>query len=73
MCSAGLIDCDVHISDDDDDEQEGKVWGHTCRSHCSVIPALPVQQMDTHREKAGWISPGAQGYSNADLAVHVVE
>lgn len=39
---------------------------------CNSCPT-PVQQMDTHREKAGWISPGTQGYSNADLAVHVVE
>lgn len=48
MCSAGLIGCDVHISDDD--EAGGQGVGCGAPLSCNSCPT-PVQQMDTHTEK----------------------
>lgn len=59
MCPAGLIDCDVHISDDD--VAGGQGVGGTRAGvplPCNSCPT-PVEQMDTHRRCwLGWISPG---------------
>lgn len=53
MRSAGLIDCYVHISDDDVAGGQG-VGGTCARVPLSCNSCLtPVEQMDTHTEDAG--------------------